>query len=118
MTRKDYLSAVAQSEVNEASIKKIQNQYGKTFPVYVQKVISFSVDSIFFDDGYRTLSLTEIINADRDLHVDFTGRKIIPVIDCGDNDFIIYHIQTNSWSKFNIVDELSFKEKSSLSELL
>ena len=41
----------------------------------------------------------------------------IPLIDCGENDFIVYHFVDKIWSKFNIIDETVFK-KNSLKELL
>ena len=43
---------------------------------------------------------------------------MIPLIDCSDNDFIVYHFDSKTWSKFNIIDECVFKEKESLDELL
>ena len=53
-----------------------------------------------------------------DLHVSFRDKEIIPLIDCGENDFIVYHFMDKIWSKFNIIDETVFKKKNSLEELL
>ena len=57
-----------------------------------------------------------LINTMKDF--DFDAKKILPLIDCGDNDFIVFHIGTNKWSRFNIVDECIFKERDSLEDVL
>lgn len=43
---------------------------------------------------------------------------MIPVIDCGENDFIVYHTAEGNWSKFNIIEECVFKKRATLGELL
>ena len=80
--------------------------------------ISGSNKTVFLDDNIRILSFDEIINAEKELHVDFKSNQIIPLVDCGENDFIVYHFFDKIWSKFNIVDETVFKKKNSLQELL
>ena len=37
-------------------------------------------------------------------------------IDTGDNDFIVYHAEDDTWSKFNIIEECHFKVKKSFYE--
>ena len=39
-------------------------------------------------------------------------------MDCGENDFIVYHFKENYWSKFNIIDEVEFGKKETLREVL
>ena len=43
---------------------------------------------------------------------------MIPLADCGENDFIVYHFTDGSWSKFNIIDETEFKKRNALDEIL
>ena len=43
-----------------------------------------------------------VSDADDDLEVNFSERQLLPVIDCGDNDFIVYDI------KFYIDETLLF----------
>ena len=88
-------------------------------PVKVKCLMfEYSETSIFFDDGYRTLSVAEILEAEHDLHVDFISQHMIPVIDCGENDFVVYLFCDKVWSKFNIVDECFFKRRTSMRDLM
>lgn len=65
----------------------------------------------FFDGDFcRKISLKEILEPIEYFNVDFPKHRLIPVFDCGDNDFIVYRISDGKWLKFNIVDELSFCE--------
>ena len=52
------------------------------------------------------------------LHVEFKKKGLLPVADCRENDFILYDFINGMWAKFNIVDEIIFKERLSLEELL
>lgn len=73
---------------------------------------------MFLDNSYRLLSYDEILNAEEELQVEFGKQGILPLIDRGENDFISYGTKDGTWFVFNIVDEIKFKEKESLSELL
>ena len=117
MTRKEYLQEINECKINIYQVEKIEKIYGKGLPDIVKQMVSYSEDSIFFDDGWRTLALSEIEDAEQDLHVEFVRQEIIPVVDCGENDFIVYHFVEKIWSKFNIIDETIFKKKCSLEEL-
>jgi len=118
MVRKDFLDYISSKKVDEKLVEKINSIYGGVFPELVNMIVSNSKETLFFDDEYRVLSYDEIADAEQDLHVDFKEKKIIPLIDCGENDFIVYHFEDNIWSKFNIIDETVFKKKASLGDLL
>lgn len=118
MTKKEYLEKISEKEINAEKVDKIQKAYGSAFSKMVQKIISNSEETVFFDDGYRILSYNEIFNAENELHVDFKNKGILPIADCGENDFIVYHFLDGIWSKFNIIDETVFKKKDGLDGLL
>lgn len=118
MTGEEYFKQLAEKKVDNKKVEKIQTLYETVFPETVKKVISNCGKTAFLDDGYRVLSLDEIADAETELHVDFKGKGIIPFVDCGENDFIVYHFNDNIWSKFNIVDETIFKKKNTFKELL
>lgn len=118
MTREEYLQVIGKCKINNSKVNEIENIYGKEIPDIIQRMISYSDDSIFFDDDWRTLSFSEIAEADSDLHTAFIEKGFIPIVDCGENDFIIYHFADGIWSKYNIIEECIFKKKHLLEELL
>lgn len=117
MTRKEYLTKLESVSVNDDVVRCVEAVYGHALPMVVKQMLSFSKESVFFDDEFRTLSLAEVLDAQADLHVDFKALGLIPVADCGENDFIVYHMCDDSWSKFNIVDETIFKKRPQLRDL-
>ena len=117
VNKKEFLKTVTETKINSDLLSKIEQKYGKLTSLTVQQLVSVQKDTLFFGD-FRMLSNDEIVNATEELHVDFITKNILPLIDCGDNDFIVFHIKTNKWSKLNIVDECLFKERNSLEEVL
>lgn len=118
MTKKEYFNQIMTKEINVSRVERVQEVYATIFPEFIQKIISNNEETVFFDDENRLLSFEEIIDAESDLHVDFKLKGIIPLVDCGDNDFIVYHFRDDIWSKFNIVDEIVFKRKNKFDDLL
>lgn len=118
MTKSEYIKTLPSVKLDEKKITKIENVYDTVFPEVVKKIISSAEETVFFDDDYRILSVAEIADAKNDLHVDFKSKGIIPLVDCGENDFIVYHFNDDIWSKFNIIDETVFKKKATLEDLL
>jgi len=118
MTKREYLEQISKKAIDSTKVKEIEDIYGISLPEIIQKIVSNNDETIFFDDDVRILSFAEIVDAKRDLHVDFKAKGIIPVVDCGENDFIVYHLKDHIWSKFNIIDEIAFKKKNDLSDLL
>lgn len=117
MKRLEYLNAVTECRFNTEAIKRVEDKYNLSLPDMVKCIISFSQGVVFFDNGYRTLSLDEIVNADKEIHVNFTEKQIIPLFDCGENDFIVYNYASLEWSKFNIIEECAFKSRKTISDL-
>lgn len=118
MTKKEYLQKLSKVKVDEEKVLKVNAIYHTELPEILQKIISDNDETIFFDDAGRVISLEEMVEAEQDLHIDFKGKGIIPLIDCGENDFIVYHFRAKLWSKFNIIDETVFQKRESLEELL
>ena len=118
MTKTEYVKSLSGLKLDESLVAKVENVYGGSFPEMVKKVITSAEDTIFFDDDYRVLSVSEMLDAEKDLHVDFKSKGVLPLVDCGDTDFIVYHFNDDIWSKFNIVDETIFKRKVSIDELI
>lgn len=117
MTITEYLYDVVKSSVEMRKVKKIERIYGKINNVLVKKILSHADKTTFLDDNWRVLAYDEIQQADDDLHVNFRDRKLLPLIDSGDNNFIVYHLAEDIWSKFNIVDETIFRGTHKIEQL-
>ncbi len=118
MTSKQYVLEVIGTKDNKDRIEKLEGIYKTSFPDILRNIISAADESQFFDNDTRMLSFDEMVDAENDLHVEFSKLRIFPIMDCGENDFIVYHIDTKNWSMFNINDEISFKNRDLLEELL
>ena len=118
MTKKEYINRLKSISFDIEKVSKIEKLYGFKLPAQAKSILSTNEEAEFFDDGTRILSYQEVVDAEHDLHVDFNALGIIPIADCGDNDFIVFNSKENIWSKFNIVDETEFKKKATLEELL
>ena len=69
-------------------------------------------EPIFFDnDDKRLQSRDEIINYKEELHINI---DIIPLIDVGDNDFIIY----NEFQMCNVSNEMIYKDIESIEKYI
>lgn len=117
MTTVEFVEKLEGFDIDKQKTSKVEKIYGSELPEIVSKIISVTTTPIFFDE-YRVLSFDEICEADDELNVNFLDKKIIPLIDCGNNDFIVFHCKSKEWSKFNIIDECVFKKRKSLNELL
>ncbi len=79
-------------------------------------VCAVQSEPIFFDDDnfYRLLSLHEILDAESDMKISFKKLGVLPLIDCGDNEFLCYDLKNHNWCKFNIADEFKYSTKKSI----
>lgn len=120
MNVKEFLESVENLNIKNQVVDNMENKFACKLDDYVKKILSYSEDGIFFDeDGVlRLMATDEILAACEELHVDFISKKIIPIFDSGDNNFIVLNIGSNTWSKFNIVDETIYKNNKTLDELL
>lgn len=99
-------------------VEQIEKSYEVSLNEKLKKILSAKPEGEFFegDDILRLLSHDEIINATHDLSVDFIGLKLIPMLDTGDNDYIVFDVENNCWCKFNIVDATRYKQRQELTE--
>ena len=98
MTKKEYMEQLPGKSIDAKKVEEIEAIYHAVLPELVKKIVSNADESIFFEDEYRILSYKEIADAQVDLHVDFKSKGLIPLADCGENDFIVYHFADGSWS--------------------
>ena len=110
MKNSEFLTKISEIEIDKGKTSELERLYGFEMPDIIGKIMSVATDPIFLDEC-RILPYKEVCNADDYLGTNFVSLKIVPVADCGDNDFIVYHYNTGDWSKFNIVDETVFKRR-------
>ena len=118
MTGKEYLSSLTGVETDEKKNEKLVDLYADNLPEIILKIVANGKEPVFLDNDSRVLSFDEIVDAENDLHIAFREKGIIPIVDCGENDFVVYHFIDKIWSKFNIIDETVFKKKESLEEII
>ena len=114
----EFINSIENIPINSELILGIEKVYEVKLPEYIGKILSFDANGYFFGDNKRLLSVKEIIDAYEDLHVDFKSMGTIPLFDTGDNDFVLYSFEDNSWKMFNIVDRCEFYQSSDLITLL
>ena len=117
MTINDYIGKLSGADIDQNKINIIEKAYACSLNELMQKIVSNCEETVFLDDDKRVLTFSEIVNAENELHVCLTQKGIIPIIDCGENDFIVYHYTDGDWAKFNIIDEVLFKRKNDLTEM-
>lgn len=118
MDGKQYIEMISKKAEDAAKIKKIEETYKTSIPGILRKIVSNCDETVFLDDEKRVLSFDEIIDAERDLHTEFIKKGLLPVVDNGENDFTVFRFSQKNWSKYNIIDEVEFKVKDTIEELL
>lgn len=118
MTREDFFNSVAAAPIDGKKVAQVAACYHSEICGLAGNILSFADQTIFLDNEWRLLSFAEIADASTDLHVDFAALSLLPLFDCGENNFVTYHLKDDTWSYFNITDESVFKQRSSLQELM
>ena len=116
MKNHDFLKYVQNINIDVDCVSEIEVKYGVSIPEYIGRIITCTKTPVFIDKNWRLMSFSELLFAQEQLHVDFNSKKILPLFDLGDNDFIVFHFNDNFWSIFNIVDQCSFKKRARLED--
>ena len=114
------LDSINNVQIDEAFVNKVESVYQTELSDEVKRVLSLSKEAVPYEDQMmlRGLSNSEILNASKNLQVDFIEHSVLPVFYTGDNDYAAYDFSEGQWCLFNIVDELKFSEGSSLADVL
>jgi hypothetical protein len=117
---KEVVTKTNQSQSDSDFTNKVEKLYKVSLTDEVKKILSMDREVIFFDDLpiLRKLSMDEVLNATQELSVDFIGKHLLPLLDIGDNDYIVFDVAESFWYKFNIVDEIKFSKAGTLQEYL
>lgn len=118
MDIKVYLETINNIEINIEIVKSVEDRYKTSLPEGVKKIISVVLDDYFISDKCRVLSVKEILMSEEFTGVDFTSLNMIPLIDCKDDDYIVYDFTVKKYVMYNTFDEVGFREADSFVELL
>ena len=118
MNKELFLDTLSTIKVDTKKVEHLCQVYSQELPPLVEKIVSICNGPVFLDSGIRVLIFDEIVDAEKDLHVSFSAKSLVPIADCGENDFIVYDFKSKCWAKYNIVDGTLFKKRASLCELL
>lgn len=113
----DFFDMISNAEIDDMRVKELEKIYGLAIPMTIKSIVSIADEPIFVEE-YRVLSFAEIADADDDLEVNFSERHLLPVVDCGDNDFIVYDLGKECWTKFNIIELCAFSPKKDLAQIM
>lgn len=117
MNMDEFVMLLSKAKINEERRESIERAYGCNLPDEFCRIVS--LDTPLFFDGGRVMDVQEIIYASDDYGVDYIGLGLIPCIDCYDNDFVVYDISKQIWTKFNVSDKICFgREATELADML
>lgn len=119
MNTKSFLRKIKNANPDSSRYSVVEKKYAISLPDEARAICSLN-PSPFWNgrDVCRVLTLSEIVNAESELHVAFDTLGLIPFFDCGDNNFIVLNVRTHQWGMFNIVDGILWRQDVPLGKLL
>ncbi len=118
MTKQEYIDNVKKYPENAERIRVISDIYGTEIKGQIAQIISFADNADFIGEERMAFSFNEILSAAKEYDIDFKALGIIPIIDAYDNELIVYDIADNKWAKYSMSDDVLFKKRDSLEEIL
>ena len=118
MSKQEYINAVMAYGINSDRVDEISKVYGGDLSDELKHFISFADSVDFFDEERRALSYGEILDSSSKLGKDFAEKGLIPIIDAYDNIYIVFSFETKKWMKYSISDDVCFKEKDNILEVI
>ena len=119
MNTVQFLEAIRITEPDEARYSVVEKHYGVNLEDDVRRVCSLNPPPFWEGrEVCRVLSLPEIVHAESELHVAFGSLGLVPILDRGDNNFVVYNVRIHQWAMFNIIDEVMWYQGKPLEELL
>ena len=118
MDIKCYVETTKSIEINLETVRSIEALYKTSLPDSVKRIVSVKLDDYFISEKCRVLSLKEILNTEEFTGVDFTSLNMLPLIDCKDDDYIVYDFAENKYVMYSVFDEVGFREAEKIEILL
>lgn len=143
MTKQEYLDKALECGTDKARVAEISEIYGREITGFFGNIISFADKADFISeekrlepDGkstetssgadepvsyvevIRPFTYKEIVGASGEYEVDFKALGVIPFMDAFDGDLIVYIPDDGMWAMYSISDDVVFKKRENLSEVM
>ena len=120
MTKQEFSDAIQTIATNTSLVGAVERKYNVSLPENVGKVLSILPHGGFLDgnDLCRVMSSSEIVSANENLHTDFVSMKLLPMLDLGDNVFVVFDFNRQEFGRFSLNDELVYKRSATINEIL
>lgn len=103
--------------MEEGFIKGLEKKYNITIAGQLKEILLFCEnDPIHFYEQRRLLSIDEILNYNLELQIE--DKNIIPLVDCYDNDFLIYDVESKTFMFCYIVDGIKYDKLNDINEFI
>jgi hypothetical protein len=116
----DVIRNINSIEIDASFVLQVEDLYCCKLPEDAARILCIPVNEENYDEQVilRKLSRDMILEASEEMNSDFIGYKLLPLFDCGDNDYICYDFENNIWCMFNIVDDSIFNKHKGILDLL
>lgn len=116
LTTKSFIDLVNDAQINEDVVQKISKSHKTSkLPPTVKKIISLietNESAIVINGSYR------VISSDKLSDNKFIQKKLIPLIDADDKEYIVYQCKNDSYAKFDMDGGTILKQSKSLEAML
>lgn len=119
MTKLDFISAAQNAIPNASLMEALKCKYGVSFPESIGRILAVLPQGGFLegDDFCRVMSSSEIVSANETLHTDFVGKKLLPILDLGENIFVVFDSSRQEFGRFSLNDDLVYWRSKKLNEI-
>lgn len=117
MNRKEFVDSLKNVSVSADVKSRVLEVYNDVPEIVLKILTKYPSPELFDENESRTLSINEVLHAEEDNGVPFKTKKIVPIADMGNNDFIVYNGATFIWCMYNILDEITFNESKDFESL-
>ena len=122
MTIVDFLNLASQCPINLIKLEAFERFYGVAFSEEAEGYFCALPDGEFLEaeNGRfaHVLDSDTILLSEELISRDFTDRRLLPLIDLGDGDYICYVGDEQTWGCYSIADRCLYCAFSTLPEVL
>jgi len=118
MNKQDFLKQIKDASKCQEKIESVSNNYKADLEETLENLISQTDEIGFIEDDIRLLAFSEICNPKELLGYDFILEGLIPIFDIFDNTYVVYEVERKKWARFNISDEILYKENDCIENVL